>query len=135
MAVPAILTNVVDSAIAQFRSALSNSQSSYFSANNRYWQGLATHNAPPNANSPTSPTRLGRAPTDQPVTWNDLESQHAPSTLPIPSRALVKVHSYLNPTEGHGYLIVAEAQAQGKTWRRQIDEGTAARSLNWHEVI
>ena len=103
-------------------------QSTYKTANNKYWQGIACVPILP-ADGNEESSDLTVKPTDQAENWND-ESISLASTLPV----CLQVDSYDGP-QGLGYVVSGVVIEATRTYKRSVNIGPETyRTQIWTDV-
>lgn len=109
-------------------------QETYFSNNGTYWQGLLTHNAPPehttDADGDTAPDNLDGKPTDVSLAWRQFFSEL--DGVPMPAQLRMDVYS--GPL-GPGFVATVTIGYNSTLYRRIQQFGPESwRNVSWHEV-
>lgn len=109
--------------------ALVAAQEAYFQTHGRYWQGLATHDLPPDhttaAALDTVADRLATHPTDQSETW--LDFLPALQGVSIPAALAIDVYE---ATQGHGFVATLYVRFNGTAHSRTQAIGPLASDYN-----
>jgi len=117
----------VDAEIDTYYQDILDMQSSYYTTNSKYAQGLPTHAVLPEDGLEAAPTELAQSPTDQAESWNDL------ITLPSTLKAAIEIDIYQTPT-GWGYIVTFRLLINGIEWVKSIDEGPTGRDRDWYPL-
>ena len=124
MALSQVLKDQIDPVIDDLVTQLVSIQSTYKTANDKYWQGITcVATLPADGNEESSDLTV--KPTDQAETWDD-ESISLAATLPV----RLQVHVYDGPS-GHGYDIVGTVKSGTEIWVRCVSIGSETRSYDW----
>ena len=118
------LKDQVDPVIDDLVTQLTSIQSTYKTANNKYWQGIDCVPILP-ADGTSQSADLTVKPTDQVESWND-ELITLTATLPV----RLQVHTYNGPL-GHGYDVVGTVKSENEIWSRCVSVGLETRSYDW----
>lgn len=108
--------------------SIRDAQSTYFGSKGKYFQGIATNNAPSDL-AEVVPD-LTKKPTDQAESWADVGIT-LKATLPVK----FQVDVYDGP-QGKGWTIGAEVIIDGKTYVTRVQgAGNEDRAFDWREVV
>ena len=128
MALSQTLKDQIDPILDDLVTDLASIQSTYKTANDKYWQGVPCVSITP-ADGNEESTDLTVKPTDQDENWND-EAISLASTLPVH----LQVDSYDGP-QGFGYVVIGIVIEATRTYRRSVNVGPETyRNQNWTDV-
>lgn len=131
MALPGGLKTNADNAFVAFRdtSNLQSKQSTYFTANNRYWQGISSPTPSP-ADGASPARNFSLKPTDQSADWDDFGTDAAATGV-----IAIGVDVYENK-DGFGYIVFGQVISASDTYRRSENiEGTDTNATHDWEIV
>tara|TARA_R110000751_G_scaffold289780_1_gene396063 strand:- start:250 stop:651 length:402 start_codon:yes stop_codon:yes gene_type:complete len=122
-----LILGQIDSGIDTYLPIIVQLEEKHLAENGEYWQGLFTHSNPPINESSEAPDQLGKSPTDQESSWNDI----AGGTIPAEMLSRIRIDTYVSPS-GQGFVVIAEKIIDGKTYSKSYNVGPELeRSTEW----